>query len=78
MFPQAIDSTPGWQKMRSRFSLQRFLEMNVGDRVVVPSWGTFHVYEILSDERLIADDLDLRGLKTWEGHIVRREEGSAL
>ena len=73
--PQAIDSTPGWQNMRSRFSLQRFLEMNAGDRVVVPSWGTFHVYEIVSDERLIADDLDLSDLKTWDDHVVRREEG---
>ena len=73
--PRAIDSKPGWEKMRSRFGLQRFLKMNVGDRVVVPSWGTFHVYDVVSDERLIADDLDLRGLKTWDGHGVRREEG---
>ena len=49
--------------------------MNVDDRVVVPSWGTFHVYDVVSDERLIADDLDLRDLKTWEDHGVRREKG---
>ena len=73
--PQTIDSEPGWEHMRSRFGLQRFLKMNVGDHVVVPSWGTFHVYEVVSDERLIADDLDLRDLKTWDGHGVRREEG---
>ncbi len=35
--PQAIDSEPGWEHMRSRFGLQRFLKMNVGDHVVVPS-----------------------------------------
>ena len=73
--PTAIDSEPGWEHMRSRFSLRRFLKMDVGDRVVVPSWGTFHVYEVVSDERLIADDLDLRGLETWDGHGVRRGEG---
>ena len=49
--------------------------MNVGDRVVVPGDGTFHVYDIDTDERLIADDLDLRDLKTWGGHGVRREKG---
>lgn len=73
--PRAIDSEPGWEKTRSRFGLQRFLQMNVDDRVVVPSWETFHVYEVESDERLIAVDLDLRSLKTWDGHVVRREDG---
>lgn len=73
--PRAIASTSGYEKTRSRFGLQRFLQMNVGDRVVVPSWGTFHVYKVVSDERLIAADLDLRGLNTWDGHDVRREEG---
>ena len=52
----AIDSKPGWEKLRSRFGLQRFLQMDVGDRVVVPSWGTFHVFDVVSDERLIAGD----------------------
>ena len=64
-----------WGKIRSRFGLQRFLQMNVDDRVLVPSWGTFHVYDVVSDERLIATDLDLRDLKTWDGHGVRREKG---
>ena len=73
--PQAIEQDPDYGKMRGRFCLQRFLRMNVGDRVVVPSWGTFHVYEIVSDERLIAEGLDLCGLKTWDRHSVRREEG---
>ena len=44
---QAIEQQ--WGKMRSRFGLQRFLQMNKGDRVVIPSWGTFHVYEVMSD-----------------------------
>ena len=70
--PRAIEQQ--WGKMRSRFGLQRFLQMNVDDRVLVPSWGTFHVYDVVSDERLIAADLDLRALKTWDGHGVRREK----
>ena len=73
--PRTIASDPDYGTTRSRFGLRRFLQMNVGDRVVVPSWGTFHVYEVVSDERLIAADLDLCGLKTWDGQGVRREEG---
>ena len=73
--PQAIEQKPAYGKMRGRFSLQRFLRMNVGDYVVVPSWGTFHVYEVVSDQRLIAEDLDLCGLKTWDGHGVRWDNG---
>ena len=74
--PTAIDSEPGWEKLRSRFGLQRFLQMDVGDRVVVPSWGTFHIFDVVSDERLIAGDLDLGGLATWDGHGVRMGEGT--
>ena len=71
--PSAIEKE--WGKFRPRFSLQRFLQMNKGDRVVVPTWRHFHVYEVDSDKRLIADDLDLNNLKTSHGHAVRRENG---
>ena len=47
--------------------------MNKGDRVVVPSWGSFHVYDIATDKRLIAADLDLSNLTTWSGHNVQGE-----
>lgn len=74
--PEEIDSTPRWKKTRSRFGLQRFLQMDVDDHVVVPGWdGTFHVYDVKSDERLIAADLTLRGLKTRDGHGVQEEDG---
>ena len=45
--PGEIASDPEYGKTRSRFGLQRFLQMNVCDRVVIPSWGTFHVYEVV-------------------------------
>ena len=70
--PRAIEQQ--WGKMRAGFGLQRFLQMNVDDRVVVPSWGTFHVFDVVSDERLIAGDLPLGGLETWDGHGVRMGE----
>ncbi len=71
--PGAIEKE--WGKFRPRFSLQRFLQMNKGDRVVVPDSRAFHVYEVDSDERMIPADLDLHDLKTWHGHVVRREKG---
>ena len=73
--PQHIEQTAEYGKMRSRFCLQRLLKMNAGDRVVVPCWGAFHVYNVASDERLIATDLDLHDLKTRHGHRVRCEQG---
>jgi len=71
--PSAIEKE--WEKFRPRFSLQRFLQMNKGDRVVVPSWGTFHVYDIASNERMIAADLDLHNLKTWNHDDIHMQEG---
>lgn len=69
--PSTVEKKLG--KLRSRFGLQRFLQMNKGDLVVVPDWGAFHVYKVDSDERMIPADLDLHDLKTWHGHVVRRE-----
>ena len=59
----------GWRISRSRFGLQRFLQMREGDRVVVPTWGAFHVYEVTDDECLVARDIEqeLRNLKSWSG-----------
>ena len=55
---------------RSRFALQRFLEMDTGDQVIVPTWGAFHIYEIENDERLVPKQIedDLKGLESWYGN----------
>ena len=74
--PAAIEEE--WGKMRSRFCLQRFLQMSKGDRVIVPSWGSFHVYDIASDKRLIAANLDLHNVKTWQGHRVQCDAGGQI
>ena len=54
---------------RPRFSLQRFLEIEQGDRVIVPTWGAFHVYCVTDNERLAPRDIrdDLNGLRNWHG-----------
>lgn len=58
---------------RNRWSLYRFLfEMQPGDWVVVPSWGTFSVYKVESTafpvKNLTENDLD--NLKNWHGKRV--------
>ena len=55
---------------RLRFGLQRFLEMEQGDRVVAPTWGAFHVYCVKDDERLAPKHIreDLGDLRNWQGN----------
>ena len=64
-------------KVRSRFGLQRFLEMEQGDRVVVPTWGAFHVYEIADNERLVPAQIEdeLKKLRNWQDNCAEVREG---
>lgn len=66
-----------WGPVRNRFGLKRFLQMNEGDRVVVPTWGAFHVYEIATDERLVPTDIvgDLIDLESWRGTTAEIQDG---
>lgn len=63
--PQAVADE--WGAVPQRYGLQRFLQMNFRDRVVVPKWGAFHVYEIASNERLVPADIEeeIVGLESW-------------
>ena len=67
--PEAVDEEwQGWGKRAH--SLGRFLQMNQGDRVVVPIWGRqFHVYVIVDGVRLVPEDIeeDLIGLQGPNG-----------
>ena len=66
---RVADTVEGaWGKFRQRFGLQRFLEMEHGDRVVVPTWGAFHVYEIADNERLVPAQIgdELKELRNWQ------------
>ena len=66
-----------WGKLRSRFGLQRFLEMEHGDRVVVPTWGAFHVYRVADNERLVPGQIanHLNDLRSWDGKSAVIREG---
>ena len=71
--PQTVEQRCG--KVKSRLCLQRFLEMKIGDRVVVPRPYVFHVYEIETDERLIPVDINVSDLKNWHGASVKINQG---
>lgn len=66
-----------WGQVTQRFALQRFLQMNDGDRVIVPTWKAFHVYEIADDERRVPTDIeeDLIGLESWNGTTAVIRDG---
>ena len=66
-----------WGKVRSRFGLQRFLEMEHGDWVVVPTWGAFHVYRVSDHERLVPGQIGdhLTSVRSWHGKSAVIREG---
>ena len=67
---------PDSPRSKARHSLARFIAwMNVGDWVLVPSWGTFSVYRIESEPRLITA-LTLEGVSAWgDRPLVCNEKG---
>ena len=71
--PKTIENE--WGKIRSRYCLQRFLEMKPGDQVVIPTWGAFHVYEVCDHERLTPALIDVAGLKSWDGRSAEIRDG---
>ena len=73
--PEAVAEE--WGPVRLRFGLQRFLQMNPGDYVVVPTWRAFHVYEIETGERLVPTDIedDLVDLESWRGTTAVVQDG---
>lgn len=66
-----------WNLPRSRHSLWRFIsEMKKDDFVLVPSWGTFSVYKVLSEKAFCAEDVNVKDLKDWYGNnIIKGKNG---
>lgn len=60
---------------RNRYNLWRFLaEMNKGDWVIVPSWGTFSIYELCDDLPIMATDDEIAPPKEdWNGKTIIRD-----
>lgn len=60
----------GEKLRKTRYNLWRFLcEFEIGDWILVPSWGTFSVYEVIS-EPMVAGSAILGGVKDWNGNDV--------
>jgi hypothetical protein len=60
-----------WGRLpRIRHNLWRFLSFKAGDIVIVPSWGTFYVCEVLEDNPLLISETYSDDLKTWGGKKV--------
>jgi restriction endonuclease Mrr len=56
---------------RTRHNLWRFLKFSKGDIVIVPSWGTFFVCEIIDEKPLLISDAYSDDLKTWSHEKVK-------
>lgn len=55
---------------RTRHGLYNFLHFKKGDIVIVPSWGTFFVCEIIDEKPLLIGDTFSEDLKTWDNKKV--------
>ena len=61
-------------KSKSRFGIWRFLhEMKPGDRVLVPGYREFSIYEIAGEPELIGE-VDAVDLKTWNKKPVEKKD----
>ena len=50
---------------KNRHTLWRFLHFKKGDIIIVPSWGTFSVCEIIDEKPLLIDQVYSDDLRTW-------------
>ncbi|MDX1718699.1 MAG: restriction endonuclease [Salegentibacter mishustinae] len=55
---------------RTRHNLWRFLHFSKGDIVIVPSWQTFYVCEIIDDGPMVPAKAYSENLKAWGGKPV--------
>jgi restriction endonuclease Mrr len=55
---------------RTRHNLWNFLKMTKGDIIIVPSWGTFYVCEIIDDRPLLIGETFSEGLKSWGDKLI--------
>ncbi|GGG88596.1 hypothetical protein GCM10011416_01090 [Polaribacter pacificus] len=63
-------------KPRTRHNLWRFVEgFKKGDRIIVPSWGVFSIYEIVSNKPQPISNLEIKNLKDWNEKTVTLKNG---
>lgn len=75
LFEKKFDDTWG-ERPRTRHNLWRFLaEMGKSDLIVVPSWGTFSIYEITEDMARPISEIEFTDLKDWHGNRIVKKDG---
>jgi hypothetical protein len=52
--------------------------MRKGDLIVVPSWGTFSVYELTEDMAEPVAEIKLSDIKDWHGNNIEKNEDGLL
>ena len=63
-------------KPRTRHNLWRFIEgFKKGDRIIVPSWGVFSVYELVSEKPKPIGNLQIDNLKDWNKNPLTMKNG---
>lgn len=70
-----VDNTWG-HRPRTRHNMWRFIEgFKKGDRVVVPSWGTFSVFELISEKPEPIRNIKIDNLKDWNNIDLKIKNG---
>lgn len=68
-----------WGKVpRTRHNLWRFIHFKKGDIIIVPSWGTFYVCEIVDEKPLLITETYSDDLLTWGNKKVSSNERSLI
>ncbi|GGF24401.1 restriction endonuclease [Flavobacterium limi] len=69
---------------RTRYNLWYFLRFKKGDIVVVPTWGAFHICEIIDDGPLLIEKSFSTDLKAWgnkkvvlDNNLLAQENGDS-
>ncbi len=66
-------------RQKRRYNLWRFIaEMHQGDWVVVPSMGTFSIYELTEEMARSIKELDITDIKDWNEDKIKIRKGGLL
>jgi restriction endonuclease Mrr len=67
------------RRPKTRISLWNFItQIESGDRIVVPSSGTFSIYDVVDHRAYCVGEIDITGLKTVNGDKVVKDENGLL
>jgi predicted Mrr-cat superfamily restriction endonuclease len=78
LFEKYFDDNWGVRPKNSN-NLWRFIaKMEEGDLIVVPSWGTFSVYELTEDMAKPVSEIELSEMKDWHRNKIEKKDDGLL